>query len=109
MEFLVIGMDKPGSAALRQHLRVRHLEFVRDKQDSFTFGGPLINDDGATIGSVLILRFADRAMLDRHLAQDPYFRDGLFETVLIRQTRQIVPEIEPGGLAQEIERQRASY
>lgn len=108
MEFLIIGMDKSGSATSRQRLRTPHLEFVSDKQDRFTFGGPILSEDGATIGSVLILKFANRAMLDGHLAQDPYFRDGLFETVLIRQTRQVVPEIEPGGLAQEIDQQRSS-
>ena len=108
MEFLIIALDKPGSAALRQRLRTPHLEFVSDKQDRITFGGPIMGEDGATIGSVLILRLADRPALDAHLAQDPYFRDGLFEAVLIRQTRQVVPEIEPGRLAQEIARQRAA-
>jgi uncharacterized protein len=107
MEFLVVALDRPGSAALRQQLRHAHLEFVRARQDRITFGGPIQNEDGATIGSVLILKFPNRATLDEHLEQDPYFTGGLFEAVLVRQTRQVVPEIVPGALAEEIARQRS--
>jgi uncharacterized protein len=106
MQFLVVALDRPGSGALRQQLRHAHLEFVSARQDRITFGGPIQNEDGTTIGSVLILKFPNRATLDEHLEQDPYFAGGLFEAVLVRQTRQVVPEIALGALAEEIARQR---
>ncbi|MSO92769.1 MAG: hypothetical protein EXQ86_05125 [Rhodospirillales bacterium] len=105
MDFVVIGFDKPGD--LRKRLRAAHLEYVRDTQDRFKFGGPLIAEDGRVLGSLLILTFPTRVALEDHLAEDPYVKGGLFESVRIHETRQIVPEASPGALAQEIARQKA--
>ncbi|HEY9568310.1 MAG TPA: YciI family protein [Thalassobaculum sp.] len=108
MDFLVIGLDRPDGGRRRQELRLAHLEYVADKQDRLKYGGPLLDGDGRATGSVLILSFQDRAALDAHLGGDPYFRDGLFEAVFIRETRQVVPEAAPGQLAAEIARQKAT-
>ena len=107
MEFLIIGLDRADAGDLRNRLRTPHLEFVSDKQHHIKFGGPILSDDDRMVGSVLILDFPTRADLDAHLAEDPYFTSGLFEAVFIRRTRQVVPEIEPGSLAREIQRQTA--
>ena len=47
-------------------------------------------------------------MTDDYLAKDPYFTGGLFESVTIHASRQVVPELEPGMLAREIEKQKAT-
>jgi uncharacterized protein YciI len=107
MDFILICKDKPNSAGLRQALRGPHLEFIHDKQHLFKFGGPLLDDQGRMQGSLIIISFPDRAGLDAYLAKDPYFTGGLFESVTIHATRQIVPELEPGLLAREIEKQKA--
>jgi len=102
MDFLVIGLDRPDGGRRRRELRPAHLDYVAGRQDRIRYGGPILSDDGRPGGSVLILSFDDRAALDAHLAGDPYFRDGLFEAVFIRATRQVVPETAPGQLAAEI-------
>jgi uncharacterized protein YciI len=107
MDFIVIARDKPDSAALRQSLRGPHLRFIADKQHLFKFGGPLLDDQGRMQGSLMVLTFPDRAALDAYMAEDPYFTGGLFESVTVHATRQIVPELEPGMLAREIARQAA--
>ena len=107
MDFILICKDKPDSAGLRQTLRGPHLEFISDKQHLFKFGGPLLDDQGRMQGSLMIISFPDRAALDAYLAKDPYFTGGLFESVTIHATRQIVPELEPGFLAREIAKQKA--
>lgn len=107
MDFLVIAHDRPDAGDLRGRLRLAHLEWVSDKQDRFKYGGPIQLPDGTVVGSVMILDLPDRAALDRHLAADPYFKGGLFETVTVRATRQVVPETGAGELAAEIERQKA--
>jgi uncharacterized protein YciI len=106
MDFILICKDKPNSAAVRQKLRGPHLEFIHDKQHLFKFGGPLLDDLGRMQGSLIIISFPDRAALDAYLAKDPYFSGGLFESVTIHATRQIVPELEPGQLAREIDQQK---
>ncbi|MBP7669923.1 MAG: YciI family protein [Ferrovibrio sp.] len=107
MLFVVIAKDHPGSA-MRQKFRAEHLEFIADKQHLFRFGGPLLDETGKPAGSLMILDFPDRAALDKHLAQDPYFREPVFESVQIHETRWIVPEMQPGALAAEIAKQKAA-
>lgn len=108
MDFLVIAYDRPDAGDLRRRLRLAHLDYVSDKQDRFKYGGPIQLPDGSVVGSVMIIDLPDRAALDRQLAADPYFKGGLFETVMVRATRQVVPETAPGELAAEIERQKAT-
>jgi uncharacterized protein YciI len=108
MLFLVIALDKPGSAGRRAELRGPHLEFMVPRQHRMVFGGPILDDAGRMGGSVMIMNFPDRAALDAHMAEDPYFTGDLYEAVFIRETRQIVPEQKPGGLAGEIAAQRAA-
>ena len=102
MNFVVIGKDK---GDLRRQHRAAHLEHVAAEQAHIVYAGPLI-EDGRMIGSVFIFDIQDRDELDHYLAGDPYFRDGIFETVEIYESRRMVPEREPGFLAAEAERAR---
>jgi uncharacterized protein YciI len=43
-------------------------------------------------GSVLILDFEDRAQADAFAAGDPYANAGLFESVVIRPWRKVLPK-----------------
>lgn len=104
MQFVVIGKDKQQSE-LRLKARPGHLGYVADKQHLIVYAGPLIKE-GRMIGSVFIFDLPDRAALDAYLSADPYFRDGIFETVEIYESRWMVPEREPGFLAAEAERAR---
>lgn len=104
MQFVVIGKDK-GRGELRQKARAEHLEFVAGRQQLIVYAGPLM-EGGRMIGSVFVFDLPDRQALDDHLAGDPYFRDGIFETVEIYESRWMVPEREPGFLAAEAERAR---
>lgn len=106
MLFLVIGLDREGAEDRRARQRIPHLEFIGPRQNHVRFGGPILTEDDRMIGSVMILDFPSREALDAHMAADPYFNSDLYEAVIVRRTRQIVPEQVPGTLAQEIERQR---
>jgi uncharacterized protein len=104
MQFVVIGKDK-GKGQLRLKARAAHLDYVSGRQQLIIYAGPLI-EGGRMIGSVFIFDVQDRAELDRYLTGDPYFRDAIFETVEIYESRWMVPEREPGFLAAEAERAR---
>ena len=104
MQFVVIGKDK-GQGELRLKARAAHLDYVCGRQALILYAGPLI-EGGRMIGSVFIFEIQDRDELDRYLAGDPYFRDGIFETVEIYESRRMVPEREPGLLGAEAERAR---
>lgn len=108
MEFILYCVDKPGRAGLRGSLRLPHLSHVATCQSAFRFGGPLLDDAGLPRGSLMILDLPDRAALDAHMRADPFFNGGLFESVTIWQTRQVLPEREPGGLQREMAMARRS-
>jgi len=99
MYFVVIGKDHPGGE-LRKAARADHLEFIAGHQRPLVYGGPLI-ENGAMVGSIFIFDMPDRAAVEAHCRQDPYFARGIFATIDIYESRWMVPEREPGLLAAE--------
>jgi uncharacterized protein len=104
MNFVVIGRDK-GDGSLRRRNRADHLAFVEGRQANIVYAGPLI-DAGRMVGSLFVFDLPDRGALDSHLAEDPYFREAIFETVEIFESRWMVPEREPGALGAEARKAR---
>lgn len=100
MLFVVYCKDKPGD--LRGRLRGDHLRHVVANPEPYKFGGPLLSDEGRVIGSFILFDVQDRAQLDAVMAADPYFRDGLYQSIEVHATRQVVPETTPGSLQQEL-------
>lgn len=90
--FIITCIDKPDSLAVRLANREAHLAYARDWTDRMLVGGPLLSDDGETMqGSVLILDVESRAEVDRFVAEDPYGKAGLFESVSVRRYKKVLP------------------
>jgi hypothetical protein len=110
MQFIVYCKDK-GAGELRHKARAEHFRHILDElagaTTKYVFGGPLINPEGKIVGSLFVIDAQDRAELDRVMARDPYFKHGIFETVEIHATRQMVPEPIPGTLQRELDKQIA--
>jgi len=108
MAFLVLCVDKPDGLALRKRTRAVHLEYMIRHKAWVVFGGPLTSDEGdRTVGSLMVVDFPDRPTVEAFLRDEPYTRAGLFESVIIRCWRQVVPEREPNFLENELARERA--
>jgi uncharacterized protein YciI len=84
--FVFEGIDRPGVLAERQSLRPPHRERLRvhDHPVTVHVGGPLLDDAGDMIGSLLIIEAADRATVEHYLAGDPYMQAGIFASTAIR-------------------------
>lgn len=92
MLFHIHMIDRPGGAALRAATTDAHREFVGGHLDSMYAGGPLVSDDGEQIiGSIIVKDFPDRAAAEAFIAEEPYNKAGLFESVTIRAYRPVVP------------------
>ncbi|MEO5373601.1 MAG: YciI family protein [Alphaproteobacteria bacterium] len=93
MLFAIHCLDKPGHGHVRQENRPAHVAYMMGFRDRITLLGPLTSDDGsAMVGSLIVIDLADRAAVEDLLAGDPYSRAGLFESVVVRPLRKVLPE-----------------
>lgn len=83
MYFAVRGFDRPGALDVRMANREAHLAFVTDGPARLHIAGPLLGEDGAMRGSLLIFEAESEAALRDWLTDDPYQKAGLFERVEI--------------------------
>jgi len=83
--FCVHATDKPNRGEDRLRLRPHHRARLRqhDHPVVVRIGGPLLNDSGDMMGTMLVIEAADRAAVETYLAGDPYMIEELFETVTI--------------------------
>ena len=82
MLFVVTAMDKPGALDLRMATRAAHFEYVKATA-MVRLGGPYLDDQGAMIGSLVILEAPDLAAAKDWAANDPYAKAGLFRSTTV--------------------------
>jgi uncharacterized protein YciI len=88
MPYAIQTVDKPGSAELRAATRPSHLEYLTRNKDKLLAAGALISDDGSGgHGGILIVDTEQRADAERFIAEDPFTKAGLFQTVTITRWR----------------------
>ncbi|MDI9313879.1 MAG: YciI family protein [Hydrotalea sp.] len=93
-EFIVTALDKPNASAVRAANRAAHLAHIAVAKNygvAIIIAGPLLADDGAMLGSHLILGAADKKNIDDFLADDPYRKAGLFASVTIHNFKKVLP------------------
>ena len=90
--FAIHCIDKPASRDLRASTRPTHLEYLDRASDRILAAGPLLDDEGQPIGSLLIIDFEDRKSAIQFAADDPYALAGLFASVAVTAWRQVYPK-----------------
>lgn len=85
MYFAISCIDKPGALDLRMENRLAHMEYLTALSAVVKFAGPYLGEDGETMnGSLIIIEADDRMDAETFLANDPYAKAKLFESVEIR-------------------------
>lgn len=91
--FAIYCVDKPGHAHVRAENRPAHLDYARQWAKEMVIGGPLLSADGdAMVGSMLVIDLPDEAAAREWCANDPYAKADLFESVLVRRFKKVLPE-----------------
>ena len=80
MQFIITAYDGEGMLEKRMQVRPRHLENLAKVRGRVLCAGGLL-DDGRMKGSVLIMDFDDRSLLDEYLCSEPYVAEGVWEKV----------------------------
>jgi hypothetical protein len=89
--FAIHCIDKPMQQDLRAATRASHLAYLEAAIRQVVVAGPLLDDDGDPIGSMLLMEFPDRRAAVSFAADDPYARAGLFASVAVTAWRQVLP------------------
>jgi uncharacterized protein YciI len=89
--FAIHCIDKPFQQQLRAATRPEHLAYLETAIDQVVVAGPLLDDEGSPIGSMMLMEFPDRKAAVSFAADDPYARVGLFASVAVTAWRQVFP------------------
>jgi uncharacterized protein YciI len=101
MRYVLIRKDRPGIAERRAALQPEHARYQAEFLPMIVFGGGLVADGTDTsgeldirkvIGNLLVFEAPDRAAVEAFHANDPYTREGVFESCLIEAVWQRVPD-----------------
>jgi uncharacterized protein YciI len=93
MKFIVTAYDHPDALERRLANREQHIACIeRLKQEGhMLLGGPLLNDDGQMVGSLVVCEFASKEEIQaKWFSQEPFMTNQVWETVRI-ETFQIGP------------------
>lgn len=92
--FLVVAMDGTDAEApaRRQAVRPAHLAGLEGmiERGEVVSGGPILNAEGAMIGSTMTVAFPDRTGLDAWLAVEPYVAQGVWRDIDVKPIRLVV-------------------
>ena len=80
MLIALIARDKPDALQTRLDNRSAHLAYI-EKTGCVAQAGPLLDDVGEMIGSLIILDVEDKTAAQTWAAADPYAKAGLFASV----------------------------
>lgn len=76
----LIARDKPENLQVRLDNRDAHLAYIKET-GVVAQAGPLMDQDGKMVGSLIILDVEDMAAAQGWADNDPYAKAELFETV----------------------------
>lgn len=80
MLIALIARDKPGALQTRLDNREAHIAYLKET-GVVSQAGPLLNDEGAMVGSLVILDVEDMKAAQDWANNDPYARAKLFSGV----------------------------
>ncbi len=89
MLFALMAHDKPGALETRKQNRADHLAYI-ESTGVVSMAGPLLDDTGAMVGSLVILDVADMEAARGWADNDPYARAGQFDREDLVQWKKVI-------------------
>lgn len=93
--FLVEYVDIGSSDAREQH-RGEHIAYRKGLGDTIRLAGPILSDEGAAVGSLVILEAEDRAGAQQLAERDPYISAGVLKLLSVRAYRIVALKVPAG-------------
>lgn len=83
MLFIVSGRDYKAGIEARLKYRPEHRAHYQNLGDDLLLSGPYLDERGEPIGSMIIMRAVDQKAAETHAHADPYWQNGVFETLTV--------------------------
>ena len=81
MQFIIKAYDGANKLEKRLAVRPRHLEGMRKLNDHIVCAGGLLDREGNMKGSLLVMEFESRELLDAYLKSEPYILEGVWKKI----------------------------
>ena len=88
--FIVICEDKNNSLKKRLSNREHHLAHLKSLGKDLVLAGPTLNKVGNPNGSILIINSINKIELEKFMQKDPYVKENLFKSVLIKNFKKVL-------------------
>lgn len=85
MQFVIKAYDGAGKLERRMEVRPRHLENMSKINGKVICAGGLLDEEGKMKGSLMVMEFENRVVLEDYLKSEPYITDGVWEKVDVEQ------------------------
>ena len=97
MQFIIKALDGENMLEKRLAVRSRHLENLSTVKRNIICAGGLLDDEGRMKGSVLIMDFENKELLDEYLNSEPYLSEHVWETIEIDRMNVVIVNGEKTG------------
>lgn len=86
MFFAIMAWDRPGMSDLRRATKQRHVEHLDAAASDLRVlqSGPLLDDEGTEVGSLIIVDAPDRSAVEAFCEADPYTQADMVGRRLIQ-------------------------
>ena len=99
MLYMINGLDIPNSLEKRLSVRDKHLQRLRELQDQgrliLAGPNPAIDSedpgDAGFSGSLIVAEFDSLAAAEQWAQADPYIEAGVYESVMVKPFRKVLP------------------
>ena len=97
MQFILTAYDGPNMLEKRMEVRPRHLENMGRVKGKVICAGGLLDDAGKMKGSVLVMDFASRELLDEYMASEPYIVEKVWDKITVEPMNVVIVNGEKVG------------
>ena len=81
MQFVIRAYDGADMLEKRMDVRERHLENMAKVDGKVICAGGILDREGKMKGSLLVVEFESRELLDAYLKSEPYILEGVWQKI----------------------------
>lgn len=109
MLYTILCTFREGAFAQAKRLRLEHYEFLRARKHTIVEGGPLLAFDGVPAAMLIVVERETADEARAFISEEPYTKNGLFESVSIHRWSHVIPEPAPDFIESEYNKELAAH